>query len=286
MAKIFWLASYPKSGNTWMRMLLYNYLHNNTKPADINKLAGGAIASARAWFDEWVGVEASALDDELIEQLRPGVYRCISREEKETLYIKVHDAWKQTNQGESMFPADVTAGVVYILRNPLDMATSCAHHWGVSIDQSVENLCNSKYSLAQSIGGMSDQLLQQMGCWSHHVTSWLDDSGLQVHLVRYEDMKSDPEKIFGGVVTFCGLPWDADRVSRAVAFSDFRELQRQEQVNEFRERSVKAPGLFFRRGEAGSWREELPTHLVQRLIDVHGETMRRFGYLDENYQPV
>jgi hypothetical protein len=286
MAKILWLASYPKSGNTWMRILLNNYLRNAQEPADINKLHGGAIASSRVWFDEWVGVEASALDDALIERLRPDVYRCMAREEQETIYMKVHDAWGRTDRGEGLFPADVTDGAIYLLRNPLDMATSCANHWGLSVEQAVINLCNPHYEIARTLGGISDQLHQRLGSWSDHALSWLNDSDLPVHLVRYEDLKRDPEHFFGEVVRFCRLPWDAERVSRAVAFSDFSELQRQESAKGFNERSPKAPGLFFRRGEAGAWREELPVHLVQRLIDAHGETMRRFGYLDENNQPV
>jgi hypothetical protein len=286
MARIIWLASYPKSGNTWMRILLTNYLRNATEPADINKLGGGPIASERIWFDEWVGVEASALDDATIERLRPDVYRCMAREEKEGLFMKVHDAWKHTDRGEGLFPVDVTAGVVYIIRNPLDMAASCANHWGLSIEKAVERLCDPDYTLSRSLGGLSDQLCQYLGSWSSHAMSWLDDSGLPVHLVRYEDLKRDPQTFFGQIVHFCGLTCDAERVNRAVAFSDFSELQRQENDKGFNERSPKAPGLFFRRGQVGSWREELPTHLVQRLINVHGETMRRFGYLDESGQVV
>ncbi len=286
MAKIIWLASYPKSGNTWMRILLTNYLRNGVEPADINKIDGGSIASARFWFDEWVGVEASALDDAVIKRLRPGVYRCMAREEQETLYMKVHDAWVRNDRGETLFPPEVTAGVVYILRNPLDMAASCAHHWGVSIAQAVDNLCDSAHASSRSIGGMADQLRQFMGSWSSHVLGWLDKSGLPVCLVRYEDLRRDPERYFGEVVTFCGLPRDIKRIRKAVAFSSFSELQRQEKDKGFRERSVNAPGNFFRRGEVGSWREELPYDLAQRLIDTHGESMRRFGYLDENGQPV
>jgi hypothetical protein len=286
MAKIFWLASYPKSGNTWMRILLNNYKLNASEPVDINKLGGGTIASARVWFDEWVGIEASALDDTMIERLRPGVYRCMAREEQENLYMKVHDAWGRTDQGEGLFPADIPGGVIYILRNPLDMAASCAHHWGVSVEKAVDNLCDPNFAISRSLDNMADQLHQKMGSWSRHVISWLDESSLPVHLVRYEDLKCDPERFFGDVVQFCGLPWDEERVGRAVMFSDFSELQRQETANEFRERSFKALGPFFRKGQVGSWREELPAHLVQRLIDVHGETMRRFGYLDETNQPV
>lgn len=286
MAKIIWLASYPKSGNTWMRILLTNYLRNASEPADINKLEGGPIASARIWFDEWAGIEASALDDALIERLRPDVYRFLAAESKGTLFMKVHDAWGHTDQGEGLFPADITAGVVYILRNPLDMATSCAHHWGVSVEQAVANLCDPNYTSSRSLGRLVDQLSQKTGSWSSHLQSWLDHSNLPIHLVRYEDLRVDPEFFFGEVVKFCGLPLAEDRISKAVSFSDFAELQRQEHGKGFRERSVHAPGPFFRKGMSGSWRDELPQNLAMQLIKVHGATMKRFGYLDEDNLPL
>lgn len=286
MANIVWLASYPKSGNTWIRILLANYTSEKLEPIDINKIGGWPIASDRVSFDEWAGVEASALADELIEQLRPGVYRCMAREEQHTIYLKVHDSWVLTAKGEGVFPADVTAGVVYIVRNPLDMAASCANHWGISIKQAVANLCDPDYALARSLGGQSDQLRQKMGAWSSHVTSWLDDSGLPVHAVRYEDLRCNTLQYFGAVVRFCGLEYNEQRLQKAVEFSSFQELQRQEIENGFRERSVAAPEAFFRKGRAGGWREELSNDLVRRIIDVNCETMRRFGYLDENYQPV
>ncbi|OHB32378.1 MAG: sulfotransferase [Desulfuromonadaceae bacterium GWC2_58_13] len=286
MAKFVWLASYPKSGNTWIRILLTNYLRDGAEPADINTLLGGPIASARSWFDEWVGIEASALTDEVVQRLRPDVYRCMAREEQETILMKVHDAWGLTDRNDGLFPSDITAGVVYILRNPLDMACSCAHHWGVSVEQAVQNLCDGNFALARSVEGMSDQLYQFLGSWSHHVLSWLDDSRLAVHVVKYEDLRADPYFKFGEVVKFCRFQWDGNRVRKAISFSEFSRLQRQEREKGFRERAVKASGEFFRRGQAGGWRDELPAHLVRRLIDVHGETMRRFGYLDENGNPL
>lgn len=286
MARIFWLASYPKSGNTWMRILLINYLRNSNEPADINRLEESPIASDRTWFDEWVGVEASALDKNTIEMLRPGVYRCMAREEQESIYMKVHDAWRRTARGEGLFPADVTGGVIYILRNPLDLASSCANHWGQTIEDAVNDLCDENFALGQLPNVMYQQLSQFIGLWSSHVRSWLDESGLPVLLIRYEDLHQDPERYFGEVVRFCGLPWDAERLRRAIRFSSFSELRGQEHTKEFRERLNTAHGPFFRRGQAGSWREELEPHLADRLITTHGETMRRFGYLDENNQPV
>lgn len=286
MAKIIWLASYPKSGNTWMRILLTNFQRNGDAPADINALSGGPIASARVWFDEWAGVEASALNDTVIERLRPDVYRCMAQEAPETLFMKVHDAWLRTDTGEALFPAEVTAGVIYILRNPLDLAASCANHWGVSINGAVENLCNPDFISSRSLGGPADQLRQRLGSWSDHVRGWLDDSGLPVLPVRYEDLRREPEAVFAKVIRFCGLPDDPARVKKAVAFSDFAELQKQEQTRGFRERSVVAAGPFFRRGQVDGWRNELSPELAQRLIKAHAEMMHRFNYLDDTCQVV
>lgn len=286
MGKIIWLVSYPKSGNTWMRAFITNYLRNEETPADINAMDGGPIASSRAWFDEWVGVEASALSDDAIERLRPGVYRCLARKTTDTLYMKVHDAWNLTGRGEALFPADVTAGAVCIIRSPLDVAKSYSHHYGISIERAVEELCDPSNTKARSHGKLADQLRQRLGSWSGHVRSWVDESGLTVHPVRYEDMRLNPEAAFGAVVRFCGLPYDGARVRKAVAFSDFTELQSQESAGGFQERPVCSPGPFFRQGQTGAWRKELRIELVNRLIDAHQDMMKRFGYLDENNEPV
>jgi len=273
---IVWLASYPKSGNTWLRVLLTNYLTDASEPADINQLFGAPIAGARRRFDEWAGVEGSALDANVVDRLRPQVYRCQARDADETLFVKVHDAWTRVDTGEPMFPADATLGVVYIIRNPLDLAASCAHHWGRSIAAAVETLCDGGGSPTGR--DLTGQFPQRLGSWGEHVRSWVDDSGAPLHVVRYEDLSVDPCRVFGGVVKFCGLDYDEDLVKKAVAFSSFGEMRRQEASAGFQERSPAAPGGFFRRGETGSWRDELPVDLAERLTTAHHQTMRRFGY--------
>ncbi len=286
MGKIIWLASYPKSGNTWMRVLLTNYLRDDNKPADINELDRVPVASGRVLFDKWVGVEASALNDTVVERLRPSIYRCMAGESPDTIYLKVHDAWGRTDRGEPLFPTDATTGVVYIIRNPLDVVTSAANHWCVGIEKAVANLCDHDLTFSSSSNGSSGQLRQRQRSWSSHVKSWIDESGLPLYPVRYEDMRLNTEATFKGVVQFCGLGGDDERVRKAVAFSDFFELQRQEREKGFRERNVSAIEPFFRRGQVSSWREELKPDFVKRLIDSHGAMMKRFGYLDEHDEPV
>jgi hypothetical protein len=284
MRRIVWLASYPKAGNTWVRVLLTNYRRDADAPADINRLDGGPIASARVWFDEWVGVEASLLPAHVVDRLRPEVYRCLARVADEPLFMKVHDAWRLVDTGEPMFPADVTAGVVYIIRNPLDMVMSVANHYGISAEGAVERLCDSRGVTRNTVVSLHDQLRQRLGSWSEHVRSWVDESGLRVHVVRYEDLRVDTVAAFAGIVRFCGLDRESDdsgvgRVAKAVAFSAFAELSRQESETRFRERPPDAD-RFFRKGQVGAWRSELAEPLVRRLLDTHRATMERFGYSD------
>ena len=286
MNKIYWLASYPKSGNTWTRIFLTNYLKDAEQPADINRLSGGPIASDRDVFDRWAGLEASDLSFEDIADLRPHVYRQMASHVGHPLYVKVHDACTRNSDGDLIFPADITGGAIYLIRNPLDVAVSYSHHGGRTIEQVVHNMCNPDGYVYESPKHLAPQLPQRLLSWSDHVRSWMDDSGLAVRLVRYEDMLADPEGTFTGIVGALDLPLDLPKLRRAVAFSAFESLQEQEASAGFKERLMGADAPFFRRGRSGSWRQELVPDLAKRLIETHEDIMRRFGYLDENNEPV
>ncbi len=91
--KIVWLASYPKSGNTWMRAFLTALLKPDKEGLDINNLVPSTIASSRQLFDEMAGVSASDLLPEEIDRLRPAIYRQNAMESEELVYHKIHDAW-------------------------------------------------------------------------------------------------------------------------------------------------------------------------------------------------
>ncbi len=282
---IVWLASYPKSGNTWFRVFLSNLLLDSDKPADINELYKTPIASARQIFDEYSGLPSSDLSPDEIDCLRPDVYRQLSREEDETLYLKVHDGFSVLDTGEWMFPPEICKAAVYFIRNPLDVAVSFAHHASISYEKMVSSMNYPGYCFAGKTSSLPNQLRQQLFTWSQHVESWTQQQEIPVHVNRYEDMLARPLETFRDTVHFLGLKKSDKEIQKALAYSDFKELQRQEKENGFREKAPKACS-FFRAGKMGTWRESLSEQQVKCLLGQHEKTMQKFGYLDDTLQII
>jgi len=285
MAGIFWLASYPKSGNTWFRSVLRACLGGADGLLDINALQTGKIASSRAWVDDVAGFDTSDLTQAEIENLRPHVYRWSAGQGTEPAYHKIHDAYRLTGEGQPIIDTEATRGAVYIIRNPLDVAPSYAAHNGTGIDRAIDRMGDHDHALSRVKEALPTQLLQVMGSWSDHVTSWMDAPGLALHPVRYEDMLDRPEDTFGQALRFLEVDRDAACIARAVELCRFERLARQERDHGFRERPARAD-RFFRSGRAGGWRDTLSPAQVARIIADHGAVMARFGYLDAQGNPV
>ena len=284
MKTIIWLASYPKSGNTWFRAFLSNLLSDADEPVHINALGTGAIASARQLFDEVVGVDAADLTYDEIDALRPAVYRKWAEGHDEVGFHKIHDAYIRLDDHQPLIPADATRGAIYFVRNPLDIAVSYAHHSNQDVDTVIGWMSDERHCFASGGNRLHGQLRQQMLTWSGHVTSWVDQEEFPVHVVRYEDMCQCPETTFTAAAQFAEVPHDSGAVAKALAFADFRELQRQEVADGFQEKSPSAAS-FFRKGEVGSWRAELSDAEAERLVSDHGDVMERLGYLDAAGRP-
>ena len=289
MTRTIWLASYPKSGNTWFRMLVAN-LSATDKPVDINNLRGsGGIASARGPFDYLTLIDSSLLTHDEIDCLRPRVHEelasCAQDDDYDkpedippVRFVKVHDAYALTPKGEPLLAGRRGAdGVILIVRDPRDVAPSFASHQRMSVDNAIAIMINKKRKSGRS-RSLGEQLRQKVGCWKSHVASWLEQGDIPVHLIRYEDMKRDTIGTFRRALDFAGLLAGEEEIARAVAFADFGELRRQERDKGFCEAPQRPGGLFFRRGEVGAWRDELTAEQVARIEEAHGPTMRRLGY--------
>jgi len=277
--KIVWLASYPKSGNTWFRAFLTALINPCESDVDINNLYQTTIASSRQLFDEMVGISSADLTSGEIDRMRPMVYRQNALESKEIIYHKIHDAWTLLPSGEPLFPVDVTKVALYFIRNPLDVAVSFAHHLNTNIDKTIEIMNNPGYSFCQHSDRLHNQLRQKLLTWSGHVESWVDRSSIPLMVMRYEDMKEKTVETFSKSVSFIGLNFSFDEIKVALDLASFSRLKMQEEQKGFTEKSANT-GSFFRKGIVGDWKNMLTREQVDRIIEAHSKIMNRFGYLN------
>jgi aryl sulfotransferase len=298
MSRTIWLASYPKSGNTWFRILVANLSAKDGKPVDINtRPERGPHACAREPFERVLLIDTSLLTHDEIDCLRPRVYEELARhpfddddtpeESSAVRFCLAHDAYLLTPKGEPLLAGRRGAdAAILIVRDPRDVAPSLANHMRVSIDKAID-LLNDKQRENHVNPERLDRLFRQRPQgWSEHAQSWLDQTDIPVHLVRYEDMKADTARTFGSAMDFAGEPASDEDIRRAVAFAGFAELRQQEQKNGFRERPVGSGGLFFRRGESGGWRDELDAEQAARIEAAHAPMMRRLGYGPAGAMPL
>lgn len=275
---IVWLASYPKSGNTWFRVFLSNLMSDSNEPVSINELYATPIASSRSLFDDYAGVSASDLSMEEIDDLRPQVYKDISAKAEDLVFHKVHDAWKRNSIGEPVFPSETTKAVIYFIRDPRDVAVSFAHHSSTSFEKIVKNMGDPNFSFCDSNKKIYNQLRQGLSSWSGHVKSWVEESGLPVFVLRYEDILKNGLDEFKRAVNYLELTYSEEKLKFAFKNSEFDSLRRIEDEQGFNEKPIKMKS-FFREGKSGSWHNHLDQKLVEQLVRDHGQIMEQFGYL-------
>jgi Sulfotransferase domain len=275
LGQIIWIASYPKSGSTWLRAFLHNYVRDGAAPHDINRLTdlttGESSAARYRRHDPRPASQYSIAD---VQRLRPLVHRALAASEPGLVFAKTHNALLVV-EGVQTITRDVTRGAIYILRDPRDVAISYSRHLDLSIDDTIAVMAD----VEAATGGTDEKVYERLSSWSAHVHFWTRRPHPGLHIMRYEDMLAAPEEAFGGLIRFLGQEPPEARLARAVRFSAFGELRSQEQAQGFIEQPGRSSGAFFRAGRAGQWREVLSRAQAARIERDHADVMRRFNYL-------
>ena len=268
MGKIVWLASYPKSGNTWVRAFLHNYIAQPATPASINALTDfSAVECAAAFFHK----PGKSLSTEATQRLRPAVHESLTRLHDDLVFIKTHNANLAVHNIPLCTPAH-TAGAIVIIRDPRDIALSYSAFTGKPLDDIITFMANPRAANRAT----NAQVFEFLSSWSTHAKSWA--GAPRKLLLRYEDLLADPEKHFARIIDYLGGPPEPERLRRAIAFSDFHTLSAQETQHGYTAGGPAGP--FFRTGKSGAWRDALTPAQAARIENDHRHVMRKFGYVD------
>ena len=262
MQGIIWIASYPKSGSTWLRVFLANWLSGSDEPVPIGELHKYALSFQDNWPALWKHVTGNALPNEAVQLARRAevqralpAYAARLGTNGSVVFCKTHSA-RGLIGGYETIASDITLGAINIVRDPRAIAPSLARFNDLSMSETVAMMADADSRL----GGR--KVDQYVSSWSRHVQSWLN-TGLTL---RYEDLP----KAFENVLTYLNLPIDG-RLAKAIEFSSLSEMKRQEGVSGFPEAKN---GRFF-----GDTSQRLPEDLRKIIERDHAVMMSTLGYL-------
>jgi hypothetical protein len=281
MGGLVWLASYPKSGNTWTRNFLHNILRGEGgegESFDINQMTGLTTwDSGQQWYQPHLDNPLEECSKEQVAAVRLKANESMAAATPDLVFVKTHNAMV-ADRGAPMINPKFTAGAVYIVRNPLDVAISYSFHLNKTIDETIKFM---------NLKGMQSQNAEKMAyevqsSWMENVYSWTRKENPSLFVMRYEDMLANPVKTFGKLVNFLKIKVSRRQLDEAIEASSFKKLTAQEDEKEFQEKPKDAE-KFFRKGESDQWKETLNKDQIEEIVRVNREQMSRFGYLPPGY---
>ncbi|HEY9038274.1 MAG TPA: sulfotransferase domain-containing protein [Roseovarius sp.] len=260
LKRIIWIASYPKSGNTWIRSLLAHYFMPPGQAPDINNLRNFTTADVRQdFYDAANGAPYRGADLGDWMRVRPQALRLIAQSRPNHHFVKTHCQTIRL-EGQDVIPPEVTSGGIYLIRNPFDLAPSFARHQSTDIDTAIDRMLNP-----DTVMGTPTGIFDILGRWDDHIWSWTHAPGLKRRVIRYEDMLAKPAKEMRGLLeVFLSQKVDAAKLAKAVKATAFANMQKQERELGFTERP-EGMTSFFAKGQAGVWKDDLTPAQVGRL---------------------
>lgn len=274
---IVWLSSYPKSGNTWVRMLLNSIIFGGDFSKGISEsLTIKGSDNTKQLLQQFAPDELSSAE---FNANRPKYLRALSKKYNDkVLYLKTHTLNATVND-VTQFPSGITLKSVLIIRNPFDVTCSLMNHFGHSEDGALDMLTNKKTFLGES----KDNYMVPLSNWEAFNSSWIgtrDKSPLCI--LRYEDLITRPFSSLQILTDFLKLPATENRIIDAITATRFSEVKRLEQEKGFAE-AVPSGVPFFNSGTSGQYRDKLSRESIMKIADRFETILPMVGYIfDKN----
>lgn len=264
-----WLASYPKSGNTWVRAFLEHY---TTGRLNINNMPT-VMGDERLYYYQNVTAQpVHTFDIYQWALIRPAALNLYlhMNQDRDRVIIKTHNAFAVVAD-IPLFPPLLHGPSVYMVRDPVELIPSFAKHTGNSIDDMIKNMSDPSHAFEADVDKRT--MIGFLSSWDNHVGTW--SGAPNVLVVRYEDLLADPVSWFTEILKHYNYPVDEGMVIASVHATSLEKLQKQEIDSGFREAGKN--DIFF-----GGTKEIMTTEQINDVIQAFGPTMAKFGYLTED----
>ena len=282
---IFWLASYPKSGNTWIRSLLAAYLFSSEGNFKFNLLKSiiqFSINTEKLQESNFKNVQEKIYKNWIPAQIK------INQDNKLHIF-KTHNALCSINN-HNFSDKYNTAGAIYIVRDPRNLILSIAHHYSLTHEEAYEFLINKKkiiFPINSNKNNRKKEDFNFLGTWSGHYRSWKNINFCPIKIVKYEDILENEHEVFLSILNFLSqfikITLDPKKIDNAIATTTFKKLSQMEDKGGFEEavisKKTNKKVKFFNLGQGNDWKRLLDSKIRKKVEENFKKEMKELNYL-------
>jgi hypothetical protein len=277
---IIWIASYPKSGNTYVRSFLSSYYFSKKGKFDFNLLLNiPQFPSIRFSKKDFLSFKDAA------KNWIPN--QKFFFDNKNFFFLKTHNSLNKFDNIEYTTDQETT-GAIYIVRDPRNVITSMCHHYSFSLEYALKKILDQNASLSEKASNGDCSNFTYLGSWSEHYKSWKNNKKFKVLFIKYEDLKDKKEEIFERMINFINElkgnkkeEFNENKFINSIRSTNFVNLKNKESNEGFVESYKTKDGKkinFFNMGFKNKWENLLPQNMIDMINQKLDKELKELGY--------
>ena len=275
---IIWIASYPKSGNTYIRSLLSAYYFSKDGNFNFDLLKNIKQFPNTEFFNSNINSLDDASNNWLFAQIK---------EQNKIKFLKTHSCLG-AYKGKPFTTVDYSLGGIYVVRDPRNVISSVMNHFSLNADEAYNFMTDIHRGTRSNIEN-DYSAYSYLSTWANHYKSWANSKNFRKIIIKYEELETNKYETFRDIIVFTNtLLNNSDGVNKiklekAIETTNFNVLKNKEKNEGFDEalysEDKKEKKVFFNMGFNNRWKKILREDIRKKLEDVFKNEMKDIGYI-------